>query len=253
MEILTLNNVDLSPNCLADHVILVTGAGDGIGRALALGAAKLGATLIILGKSLKKLESLYDEIVAAKAPEPAIHPLNLLLAEQSQADELAQCVYNMFQRLDAIVHNAGIIGQITPLEHLPPKKWQEVIQLNLTAPYLLTRSLLPLLKASKAASILFTSADEAHHASAYWSAYSASKFGIMGLAQSLHEELQENTAIRVNCINPGAVRTNLRLKAYPGIDPLTYPTPEEIISYYLYLLSPQAKHLRGKSMVLPKV
>ncbi|MBS0290071.1 MAG: YciK family oxidoreductase [Proteobacteria bacterium] len=251
MENVTLTNVTVSPNCLAEKVILITGASDGIGRALALAAAKHGANLIILGKSLKKLESLYDDIVAANAPEPAIHPLNLQLIEQTQADELAQCIYNMFGRLDAIVHNAGISGQITPLEHLEPKKWQEVIHLNLTVPYLLTHSLLPLLRNSQQASILFTSADEARQAKAYWSAYSASKFGIMGLAQSLHEELHDNTDIRVNCINPKAVRTNLRIKAYPGIDPLTYATPEEIVPYYLYLLSQQATHLRGKCILFP--
>ncbi len=250
MEYHNLSNINVQAHSLKDHVILITGAGDGIGRTLAIEAAKLGATTILLGKSIKKLESVYDEIIATGAPEPAIHPLNLLQAQPKDAYELAQNIQSMFGRLDALVHNAAISGQISPIEHLPPEKWQEVIQLNLNAPYLLTHALLPLLKESKHPSILFTAADEAKTAKAYWSAYSASKFGIMGLAKSLHEELHENTGIRVNCINPRAVRTNLRVKAYPGLDPLTFPTPEEVVPYYLHLLSPEAQDIRGKLVVL---
>lgn len=231
---------------LQNKVILITGASDGIGRVLAFQAAKQGATVILLGKSIKKLESLYDEIVAAGYPEPAIHPLNLLRAEPQHAAELAQSIKGMFNRLDAIVHNAAISGQICQIEHLSPAKWQEVIQLNLNVPYLLTHALLPLLQESAHASILFTTADEATQAKAYWGAYSASKFGIMGLAQSLHQELETNTAIRVNCINPKKVRTSLRVKAYPAIEPETLPSPEEVIPHYLYLLSDQAKEVRGK-------
>lgn len=250
MEHYNLTNLNVEQRSLKGQVILITGAGDGIGKALALEAAKSGATIILVGKSLKKLESVYDEIVALNAPEPAIHPLNLLQAQPKDAYELAQNIHSMFGRLDALVHNAGISGQISPIEHLPPEKWIEVIQLNLNAPYLLTHALLPLLKQSKHPSILFTGADEATKAKAYWSAYSASKFGIMGLAKSLHEELHENTDIRVNCINPRSVRTNLRVKAYPGIDPLTFPTPAEVVPYYLHLLSPEAREIRGKMVVL---
>ncbi|MGD9591246.1 MAG: YciK family oxidoreductase [Candidatus Berkiella sp.] len=232
---------------LKDQVILITGAGSGIGRSLAMHAAQMGATTILLGKTLKHLETLYDEIMANNYPEPAIHPLNLLQAQPKDANELATSIQNLFGRLDAIIHNAGCTGPITPLEHLAPQKWIDVIQLNLNVPFLLTHALLPLLHLSSKASILFTSANESTHAKAYWSAYSASKFGIMGLAQSLHEEL-ENTHIRVNTINPGVVRTNLRIKAYPGIDPLTFTSSDDVVPYYLYLLSEQGKHIRGKAV-----
>lgn len=251
MQSTTLSSIALAPKCLQDKVILITGASKGIGRALALKAAEHGATVVLLSKTVKKLESVYDEIVNLGYVEPAIHPLNLANMTPDDAFTLAQSLEKMFGRCDAIIHNAGISGPITPLEHLAPHKWQEVIQLNLNVPYLLTHALLPLLKQSDAASILFTTADEAQNAKAYWSAYCASKFGVLGLAKSLHEELENNTSIRVNCINPGKVRTALRLNAYPGLDPMSFPLPETLSDYYVHLLSDAAKSIRGKEIRLP--
>lgn len=242
-----------SVKTLANKVILVTGASKGIGRTLAFQAAANGATVILLGKELKKLESLYDEIVTAGYPEPAIHPINLLRMEPSHAEELAQSIQGLFGRLDAVIHNAGISGPITPLTHLAPEKWQEVIHLNLNVPYLITHALLPLLKATPYSSIVFTTAHEASQAKAYWGAYSASKFGIVGLAQTLHEELETNTTIRVNCINPGIVRTALRVNAYPGLDPFSFVAPEDIVPVYLYLLSDKTQTWRGKHIEIMPV
>lgn len=243
---LELAKTAIEPNCLAGQIILITGASSGIGRTLAFYAAKYGATVILLGKTLKKLESIYDEITSAGFPEPAIHPLNLARAEPKDAFALAQSIESMFGRLDGLVHNAGVSGRICGIEHLAPEKWQEVIQINLNVPYLLTHALLPLIQQSKDPSILFTAAEESQTGKAYWSAYSASKFGIVGLAQSLHQELEDNTEIRVNCINPGKVRTALRISSYPGIDPSSLTAPEDIILNYIYLLSPAAKPIRGK-------
>lgn len=245
MEKHQLKPTTLAPDCLAGQIILITGAGGGIGRALALAAAQHGATCILLGKTLKKLEAVYDEITAQGWPEPAIHPLNLIHAQPKHATELAQSIEQMFGRLDALVHNAGISGNITPLEYLPPEKWQAVIQLNLNAPFLLTHACLGVLQKSVSPSILFTTADEGLKGKAYWAAYCASKFGLRGLAESLHEELEANTAIRVNCINPGKVRTTFRTLNYPGVEPASLTPPEEIMPYYLQLLCPQ-QDLRGK-------
>ena len=246
MEKLDLATPSFEPKCLANKVILITGAGSGIGRALALAAASAGATTILVGKSLKKLESLYDEIMSQGYPEPAIHPINLLLIKPEDAQSMASSLHQMFGRLDGLVHNAGISGPITPLEHLSPEKWQQVLHLNLNVPYLLTHALLPLLKEAQSSSILFVTAIEAIKAKAYWSAYSASKWGIVGLAQALHQELEDNTQVRVNCINPGVVRTAMRVNAYPGIDPSEFIAPEEIMPQYLYLLSDESKDINGK-------
>lgn len=235
---------------LLQQIIVITGASRGMGRALALHMAQQGATIILLGRSIKKLESVYDEIVACGAPEPAIHPLDLLKMTPDDARLLAENIEKMFGRCDALIHNAGISGPITPLEHLPPHRWQEVIHLNLNAPYLLTHALLPLLGKSSAASVVFTTANEGVTGKAYWSAYSASKFGIIGLAQSLHEEL-ENTTIRVRCINPGTIRTALRVNAYPGRDPDEFPLPERLCEHYTALLLNTAPHFSVKN--IPKI
>lgn len=233
---------------LQNKVILITGASKGIGRAVALKAGEQGATVILLSKSVKKLESVYDEMVALGYPEPAIHPLNLVNMTPEDAHTLAQSIEQMFGRCDGVIHNAGISGPITPLEHLAPHKWQEVIHLNLNVPYLLTHALLPLLKKSPSSSIIFTTADEANKGKAYWSAYSASKFGVRALAQSLHEELENHTSIRVNCINPGKIRTALRINAYPGLDPESFPLPESISEHYIHLLTDET--IRGQDYQL---
>lgn len=236
----------LSPHCLQDHVILITGAGKGIGRSLAIAAAKHGATTILVGKSLKNLESVYDEITSNGYPEPALHPANLVMLDPKGANELVDNITQMFGRLDALVHNAGITGPLAPLELMSPQKWLEVIQLNLNVPFLLSQAMLPLLKKSKHASILFTTADEAYQAKAYWGPYCASKHGVAALAKTLHEELENNTDIRVNCINPGIVRTGLRMSAFPAVDPANFTDPDDLMPHYIHLLSPAAKAIRGQ-------
>lgn len=246
MEIVALKPDCLQPSVnLSNKVFLITGAGQGIGRALALHLAQCGATTILLGKSLKSLESLYDEIMAAEGPEPALHPINLLKMMPDDAIEIQKHIAQLFGRLDGVIHNAGITGPICPTEHVAPEKWQEVIQLNLNVPYLLTSALLPLLKQTPNASILFTTAQESLEPKAYWGAYNASKSGVLQLASTLHQEMETNTTLRVNAINPGVVRTALRLRAYPGLDPNQFPTPGSIAPYYSHVLSEEA-NLRGK-------
>jgi len=232
---LKLNND--RPINLENKIILITGVSQGIGRALALHAAQAGATLILMGRKVKALETLYDEIVAKKLPEPAIQPVHLMQLTPQGATELADSIQKMFGRLDGLVHNASTVGQICPIANLPPHQWQEAIHVNLNIPYLLTHALLPLLNHQHPSHILFTLANEATAPKAYWGAYSASKMGLLGLATTLHQELQANTNILVNCVNPGMVRTAMRLNAYPGINPDDFPTPEQLIPYYLQILS----------------
>lgn len=236
------------PALLKDRVILVTGAGDGIGRALARRSANLGATVVLLGKTIKKLERVYDEIEAAGGPQPAIYPLNLEGASPDEYGDLAAIIEREFGRLDGLVHNAAFLGSITPIEHYSPELWLRVMQINVNAPFLMTRALLPALRKSESASVLFTSSSVGRHGRAYWGAYSVSKFGVEGLTQVLHEELENNTAIRVNAINPGATRTQMRAIAFPGEDASTLPSPDDVLPAYLYLLGDDSRELRGQSI-----
>jgi NAD(P)-dependent dehydrogenase (short-subunit alcohol dehydrogenase family) len=236
------------PDLLKDRIILVTGAGDGIGHAAATTFAQHGATLVLLGRTITKLESVYDEIVAAGGAQPAIAPMNLAKAEGPDYFQLAEKIDTEYGRLDGLLHNAGLLGQRSPIEHYNIGVWTEVMHVNLTAPFVLTQVLLPLLKKSKDASVLFTSSGVGRTGRAYWGAYAVSKFGTEGLSQTLADELDESTNIRVNCVNPGSTRTAMRRAAYPGEDSATLPSPEDIMPAYLYLVGPDSQGVTGQSL-----
>jgi NAD(P)-dependent dehydrogenase (short-subunit alcohol dehydrogenase family) len=234
-------------NSLKDKVILVTGAGDGIGRCAAINYAQLGATVILLGKSVEKLEAVYDRIESMGAPKPAILPLNLATASEQSYIELADIIDSEFGRLDGVLHNASILGMRTPIENYDPVTWEQVMQVNATAPFYITQNLLPLLRLSSNASIIFTSSSVGTKGKAYWGAYSVSKFATQGLMEILADELENTSNIRSNCINPGATRTAMRAAAYPGEQPDNNPTPEQIMPIYLYLMGDDSLHENGKT------
>jgi NAD(P)-dependent dehydrogenase (short-subunit alcohol dehydrogenase family) len=229
-------------------VILITGAGDGIGRAVSLACAAHGATLVLLGRTVAKLESVYDDIVAAGGPKPAIYPMELEGAVPDDHRQLAQRIDSQLGRLDGLLHNAGLLGSLTPLEHYDPLEWLRVIQVNLHAPFLLTQACLALLRRAPDASLLFTSSGVGRRGRAYWGAYSASKFALEGMMQILADELHENTRIRVNSINPGRVRTAMRAAAYPAENPAELLAPEDIVLPYLYLLGPDSHGVHGQAL-----
>jgi len=233
---------------LKDRIILVTGASSGIGRAAAKSYAAHGATVILLARQIKKLEELYDEIEASGFPKPAIYPFNLANATPDDYQDLMQNIEKHFGHLDGLLHNAAILGTLTPIEHYPIEQWYQVLQVNLHSPFLLTQATLPLLKKSKHASIIFTAAEEGIQGKAYWGAYGVSKFGIQALMQTLHEELETNTNIRVNSINPVRIRTALRNKAYPAENTSVLPIPETILSLYLYLMGPDSLQVKGQTL-----
>lgn len=235
-------------NAFKDRIILVTGAGDGIGRAAALALAKQGATVILLGRTQAKLEAVYDEIKAMGAPEPAMAPVNLEVARPSDYEELAGMLGNAFGRLDGILHNASMLGEITPIDQYSYGTWESVMQVNINAPFFLTRSLLPLLKDSNDASVLFTTSSVGRKGRAFWGAYAVSKFATEGLMQVLADELENVAPIRVNCINPGATATKMRAMAYPAEDAGNLKRPEDILAAYLYLLGPAGKGITGQSL-----
>ena len=234
------------PELLAGRVILVTGAGQGIGRALALALAGAGATVALLGRTPKKLERVYDEIVAAKGPTPALLPFDLENALAPAYDALAAALEREFGRLDGLVHNAAILGTRAPIAHFDVPTWCRVLQVNLTAEFALTQVCLPLLEKSRDASIVFTTSGVGHVGRAYWGAYAVSKFGVEGLAQVLAHEYEDRPNLRVNLVNPGPTRTGMRALAYPAEDAARLKGPEEVTATYLYLLGPDASGVSGK-------
>lgn len=237
------------PDLLKDRVILVTGAGEGIGRAAALTFAQHGATVILLGRTTSKLEAVYDEIEQAGGLQPAIAPLNLEGATPDDYAQFAQRIEESFGRLDGLLHNAGILGARTPLEYFEPPVWNQVMQINVTGPFLLTQAMIPLMKKSPDASIVFTSSSVGRKAKAYWGAYAVSKFATEGLMQLAADELDtQEFQIRVNSVNPGATRTRMRAFAYPGENPMRNPAPEEIMAVYLYLMGPDSKGVTGQAL-----
>lgn len=241
-------NYQPAPDLLKDRVILVTGAGDGIGRAAALGFARLGANVGLLGRTLSKLESVYDEIVAAGFPQPDIAVMNLAKAQGPDYIQLVESIRAEYGRLDGLLHNASILGQLSPIEHYDIALWTEVMHVNLTAPFVLTQVLLPLLNQSADASIVFTSSGVGRVGRAYWGGYAVSKFGVEGLSQVLADETREAARIRVNCVNPGRTRTAMRRAAYPAEDPASLPLPEEILAPYFYLMGPDSRGITGQSL-----
>jgi NAD(P)-dependent dehydrogenase (short-subunit alcohol dehydrogenase family) len=236
------------PDLLRGRIILVTGAGDGIGRAASLAFAQHGATVVLLGRTQRKLETLHDEIVAAGLTQPAIAVFDLAQAQGPAYFELRDELQTQFGRLDGLLHNAALLGERAPIEHYDIGTWHQVMHVNLTAPFVLTQVLMPLLRASDDASVIFTSSGVGRRGRAYWGAYAVSKFGIEGLAQVLADEMRDATRIRVNCINPGATRTAMRMKAYPGEDPRRLPEPLSLMPTYLYLMGPDSNAITGQSL-----
>lgn len=230
---------------LAGRIILVTGAGDGLGRAAALAYARHGATVVLLGRTVKKLEAVYDAIVAAGGPQPAITPLDLAKAGFSQMEEIVSRIDESFGRLDGLLHSAAELGVLAPLELYDMEQWLKVFQVNLHAPYLLTRLCLPLLKKSPAASVIMTSADVAAQGRAYWGAYAAAGAAAENLVRIWAAELDGGT-VRINALDPGAVRTNLRARAYPGENARTLPLPETRVAPYLFLMGADSAPQSGR-------
>ena len=233
---------------LKDRIILITGAGSGIGRTAALSFAKHGATVILAGRTIKKLEAVYDEIEQAGGPQPAIFPINLEGASAHDYDVVANAIGKEFGRLDGLLNNASILGSRTPIDNYDPSIWDQVMQVNVNAQFYMTQAMLPLLQQSDDASIVFTSSSVGRTGRAYWGAYAVSKFATEGLMQTLADELENTSNIRVNCINPGATRTNMRAKAYPAENPNELPTPEQIMPLYLYLMGPDSQGTNGQSL-----
>jgi NAD(P)-dependent dehydrogenase (short-subunit alcohol dehydrogenase family) len=236
---------DPRPDELSGRVIAITGASSGIGRAVALACAGFGATVILIGRDVRKLEGVYAQIETAGGPEATIAPLDLEKALASDYDQLAAAALGRFGHLDGLLHNAGILGALSPIEYHDVPTWCRVMHINVTAAFALTQVLLPALKRSQDASILFTSSAVGRRGRAYWGSYAVSKFATEGLMQVLAAELEGITSIRVNSLNPGRARTMMRRQAYPAEDINTLPLPETLTGPYIALLGPASRGITG--------
>lgn len=232
---------------LQGKTIMVTGAGDGIGRAAALAYAAHGATVILLGRTESKLEAVYDEIEAAGHPKPGLVEMDLATVTQENCIHLAEGLAEEFGHIDGLLHNASLLGERRPIESAGYAAWQEVMQVNVNAQFLLTRHMLPLLQAAPSAAIVFTSSGVGRTGRAFWGAYAVSKFATEGFMQVLSSELENTSRIRVNCINPGATNTAMRNTAYPAERPTDNPSPGEIMGVYLYLMGEDSDGVTGVS------
>lgn len=241
-------NYNAPDNLLKERVIAVTGAGDGIGAVAAKTFAAHGATVILMGRTVPKLEQVYDAIEASGGPQPAIYPICLDGASETDYEEMHDRLQENFGKLDGLLHNAGELGQRTPIANYKLSTWQKVMQVNVTAEFMLTKALLPLLEKSESASLIFTTSGVGRVGKPFWGAYAVSKFATEGMSQVLANELETVSNIRVNCINPGATRTRMRAAAYPAENPSTVKTPEEIMPLYLYLMGADSEGITGKSL-----
>jgi len=235
-------------NHLEKRIILVTGAGDGIGKAVAIGAAKSGATVILAGRTVAKLEQVYKLIIETGGPEPSIYPVDLAGATAKDYDDLGVLIDEQFGRLDGLLHNAAILGLRSPLTNYSSELWSKVIQVNLTAQFQMTQSLMTVLEKSQDASVIFTTSGVGRVGKAFWGAYAVSKFAIEGMVQTWASEVEGLGSVRINAINPGATRTNMRAQAFPGENPNDLKTPEDILPAYLYLLGQDSIGVNGQSI-----
>lgn len=233
---------------LAERRILITGAGDGLGRATALACARHGATVVLLGKTVKKLEAVYDEIEALGGAQPAIYPLNLAGASWQDYSELAITMQEQLGGLDGLVHCAAQFKSFQPMSDIQPMDWIETLQVNLTAPFALTRQLLPVMADSGKASVVFVSDRHGREAYAYDGIYGISKNALEHMLKTWTAELPADCGVRMNSFDPGPMRTGLRLKGFPGEHPSEMPAPETATAALLWLLGPDSNGISGQAL-----
>ncbi|MDP9066423.1 MAG: YciK family oxidoreductase [Pseudomonadota bacterium] len=239
-------NFTAPADSLAGRVILITGATGGLGRALAIECARAGATLILSGRHAGRLARVYDEIEGHGGAQPAIAVLDLEKATAVDYDSLANTIGTEFGRLDGVVHAAGVLGDRTPLEQYDIPLWCKVMHVNLTAPFILTQVLLPHLRKSADASVIFVSSGVVNNPRPFWGAYAVAKTGLEAVRQMFAQELEVDPHIRINSVNPGRMRSRMRAAAYPAENPNDLPAPSTVANVFLYLLSANGRGTHGE-------
>ncbi|WP_293007060.1 YciK family oxidoreductase [Nitrosomonas sp.] len=243
-----LENYSAPKDLLKDRVILVTGAGQGLGRAAALSYANHGATVILHGRKVKKLESVYDEIETIGKAQALIYPLDLERADEKDFFALAHAVAQQLGRLDGVLHNATYLPGLSPLEHQTMEQWRALLQVNLIAPFALTKACLPLLKASPDASIIITSSTHGHNPSAYWGGFAVAKAGLEALVKIQADELEQMPNLRINTVIPGLVNSPQRVITHPGEIKQKMRQPDELMAVYLYLMGLDSREVSGQTI-----
>lgn len=243
-----LKNYNASRELLQNRVILVTGAGQGVGRTAALAYAAHGATVILHGRNVEKLESVYDEIEEQGGAQPAIFPLDLEKAGDKDFAAMAQAIKLQLGRLDGILHNAALLFNLTPLDAQTLEQWLALLRVNLIAPAALTRACLPLLKASADASVIMTSDTHGHVPAAYWGGFAVAKAGIEALVKIQAQEWELLSNLRINVLVPGPVHTPQRTRTHPGEVKQSLRQPQDLMPYYLYLMGPDSKAVSGETV-----
>jgi NAD(P)-dependent dehydrogenase (short-subunit alcohol dehydrogenase family) len=238
-----------SSGCLRDRVVLITGAAGGLGRASALAATRAGASVILLGRKVRVLEKIYDELVALGQAQPAIYPLDLAGASPNDYEQLAATIERECGRLDGIVHAAAHFNGLQPAANIAADEWLRALHVNLSAPFQITQACMPLLQNAPDAGVVFVMDDPQRMGKAHWGGYGVAKRGLDGLASILHEEL-ENTTVRVNTLLPMPMRTALRRAAYYGENTLELPLPDMAADAVVYLLSADGAAARGRVLDL---
>ena len=241
-----MKNYQAAPDLLKDRVILVTGAGQGVGRTAALTFAAHGATVILHGRKVPKLEAVYDEIEAAGHAKPAIFPLDMEKASDHDYEAFAHAIEREFGRLDGILHNAAQGQRLSPLENQSLDLWLQLLRVNLAAPFALTRACFPLLKLSPDASVVFTGESHGHAPAAYWGGFAVAKSGLETLVKIWSDEWEMYPQLRVNALIPGPVNSPQRTMTHPGEAKGTLPSPEDLMPNYLYLMGSDSRGISGQ-------
>lgn len=239
-----------APDLLAGRVVLVTGAGQGLGRAVALDCAAHGATVALLGRNQSKLEATYDAIVGAGGAQPALVPMDLADAGSAQFEALAQVLRRDLDHLDGIAHCASHFVPLGPLSGQSLEQWLELLRVNLAAPFALTRACLPLLSASSQASVVFAGETHGAHPAAFWGGFAVSKAGLATLAAIWAGEFERRATPRFNVLVPGPIATPMRARSHPGEDRAKLPGAQTAARAFVYLLGPDSQAVSGRCLEL---
>jgi NAD(P)-dependent dehydrogenase (short-subunit alcohol dehydrogenase family) len=235
-----------SENSLKGRVIFVTGAGQGLGKEASIALAQRGATIVLAGRKQKKLEAVYDEIVADGYPDPLIYPLDLEKATEDDYKAIAEGIYQQLGRLDGILHNATHFDRLGPLEIQTIQEFERMFKVNVIAPFALTKACLPLLKMATDASVVFVSSSYGHEPSAFWGAHGVSKNAMEHLMQIWSLELEQFPQLRMNAVIPGPIKSPQRKKSHPGEVHADLPDSQKLIALYIYLMGSESRSELGK-------